>query len=338
MAMPSPPRIPTGPVPVAPRGVRAVRAGRLLGVLLVMATAAIAPPQTARGQSPDTAVADPPATAGEDPADVPVEELMDADPYGETDAGEGDDAGDDDEAAAPAAGRARVKPPPRRSGLLPIDMKIDRSQRIPPAAPFHMGREIAQTMHYTGAPWLVRESRQREEDCRQMLDALEIRPGQTLCDLGAGNGFYTLEMARRVGPEGLVYAVDIQPEMLRMLSRRAAQERIDNIRLILGSPIDPRLPEGEIDLVLCVDVYHEFSHPEAMLARIRESLAPGGRVALVEFRGEDPAVPIKPLHKMTKAQVRAELEPAGFRLVREFERLPWQHLLFFGDEDDAAAR
>jgi precorrin-6B methylase 2 len=213
---------------------------------------------------------------------------------------------------------------------LAIDMDIDRSVEIPPAATHHMGREIAQTMHYTGAPWLVRESRQREEDCRLLLEALAIKKGQKICDLGCGNGFYTLELARRVGPEGIVYAVDIQPEMLRMLARRAAEEGLENIRPILGTFIDPRLPKGEVDLVLCIDVYNEFSHPEQMLARIRESLAANGRLVLAEFRGEDPAVPIKPLHKMTKAQVRAELEPAGFRLEREFDRLPWQHLLFFG--------
>ena len=212
---------------------------------------------------------------------------------------------------------------------LAIDLAVDRTVVIPPAATHHLGREIAQTMHYTGAPWLVRESRQREEDCRLLLEALAIEPGQKVCDLGCGNGFYTFELARRVGPEGRVYAVDIQPEMLRMLAERGAQEGLRNIRPILGTVIDPRLPKGELDLVLCVDVYHEFSHPEPMLARIRESLAPGGRLALAEFRGEDPAVPIKPLHKMTKAQVRAELEPAGFRLAREFDRLPWQHLLFF---------
>ncbi|MFM8706572.1 MAG: class I SAM-dependent methyltransferase, partial [Planctomycetia bacterium] len=201
---------------------------------------------------------------------------------------------------------------------------------IPPAQTHHMGREIAQTMHFTGAPWLVRESRQREEDCRTMLQALGVRPGQTLCDMGCGNGFYTLQLARLVGPRGRVYAVDIQPEMLQMLVRNAAEARLANIRPVLGTPIDPRLPKGEIDLMLCVDVYHEFSHPEAMLAKIRESLAPEGRLVLVEFRGEDPAVPIKPLHKMTKAQVRAELEPAGFGVVREFDRLPWQHLIFLG--------
>jgi ubiquinone/menaquinone biosynthesis C-methylase UbiE len=211
-----------------------------------------------------------------------------------------------------------------------IDVAVDQSVPIPPAQTHHFGREIAQTMHYTGAPWLVRESRQREEDCRTMLKALGVKPGQTVCDMGCGNGFYTLQLARLVGPKGLVYAVDIQPEMLQMLARNAAEARLANIRPVLGTPIDPRLPAGEIDLMLCVDVYHEFSHPEAMLAKIRESLAADGRLVLVEFRGEDPAVPIKPLHKMTKAQVRAELEPAGFKMVQEFDRLPWQHLLFLG--------
>jgi 2-polyprenyl-3-methyl-5-hydroxy-6-metoxy-1,4-benzoquinol methylase len=233
------------------------------------------------------------------------------------------------EAAEPAAAAKR----PARPQPLPIDMNVDVDAVIPPAATHHLGREIAQTMHYTGAPWLVRESRQREEDCRLLLEALEVKKGQRICDLGCGNGFYTLELARRVGPDGLVYAVDIQPEMLRMLSRRAAEEGLDNIRPILGTVVDPRLPAGKVDLVLCIDVYHEFSHPELMLARIRESLSAEGQLVLAEFRGEDPAVPIKPLHKMTKAQVRAELEPAGYQLAREFDRLPWQHLLFFSAGD-----
>jgi ubiquinone/menaquinone biosynthesis C-methylase UbiE len=206
---------------------------------------------------------------------------------------------------------------------------------IPPGPTHYMGREIAQTMHYTGAPWLVRESRQREEDCRLLIQALAVKPGHQICDIGCGNGFYTLELARLVGPEGTVYAVDIQPEMLRMLTERAAAAGLANIRPLLGSPIDPRLPPGKLDLVLCVDVYHEFSHPAEMLARIRESLAEDGRLVLAEFRGEDPAVPIKPLHKMTKAQAIAELEPAGFRLDRSFDRLPWQHLLFFASDQAA---
>ena len=213
---------------------------------------------------------------------------------------------------------------------LAIDFRIDRSVKIPPPRTQYMGREIAQTMHYTGAPWLVRESRQREEDCRLLLEALQIQPGQTICDLGCGNGFYTLELARRVGPEGTVYAVDIQPQMLRLLVTRARQEKLFNIKPVLGTFIDPRLPKGEVDLVFCVDVYHEFSHPEKMLKRIRESLSDGGQIVLAEFRGEDVTVPIKPLHKMTKAQVKKELEPNGFVLKREFDELPWQHLMFFG--------
>jgi SAM-dependent methyltransferase len=221
------------------------------------------------------------------------------------------------------------------AGRLPaIDARLDDGAAIPPPATQFMGREIAQTMHYTGAPWLMRESRQREEDCRLLLKALAIQPGQTVCDMGCGSGFYTLELAKLVGPRGLVYAVDVQPEMLQMLVRRMAEQGIVNIRPVLGTANDPRLPREAMDLVLCIDVYHEFSHPEAMLARIRESLKDDGRLVLAEFRGEDPAVPIKPLHKMTKAQVRAELEPAGFVLAREFDRLPWQHLLFFGRSPD----
>jgi 2-polyprenyl-3-methyl-5-hydroxy-6-metoxy-1,4-benzoquinol methylase len=294
-------------------------------------------PLSAR-QTPEPAVDEAPAAT--DPIKQYQEDQEDpfdaADP-GEPMVDEGDAAGVD-EPAEEAGTKGRVKPPLSRVRPLPIDMKLNRNLRIPPAAPFHMGREIAQTMHYTGAPWLVRESRQREEDCRLLLEALEVKKGQRICDLGCGNGFYTLELARRVGPDGLVYAVDIQPEMLRMLARRAAEEGLDNIRPILGTVVDPRLPKDEVDLVLCIDVYHEFSHPELMLARIRESLSAEGRLVLAEFRGEDPAVPIKPLHKMTKAQVRAELEPAGFRVAREFDRLPWQHLLFFsaGDAPDPA--
>ena len=216
-----------------------------------------------------------------------------------------------------------------------IDFRIDRTAEIPPAQPFYMGREISQTMHSSGAPWLVRESRQREEDCRQLIEALAIAPGQVVCDMGCGNGFYTLELAQLVGPTGAVYAVDIQPPMLKMLSGRAAVAGLVNIKPVLGTVVDPRLPAEGIDMVLCVDVYHEFSHPVEMLAKIRECLAEEGQLVLAEFRGEDPAVPIKPLHKMTKAQVRLELEANGFDLAREYDRLPWQHLMFFKVRDDA---
>lgn len=207
-------------------------------------------------------------------------------------------------------------------------------EKVPPAQKYYMGREIAQTMHYLGAPWLVRESREREEECATLLKALNIKAGQTVCDMGCGNGFYTLELAKLVGPEGKVFAVDIQQEMLRMLQERAKEANIGNVEPILGTPIEPSLPEGKVDLILCVDVYHEFSHPAVMLAAMRKSLAPGGRLVLVEFRKEDRQVPIKPLHKMSKAQVLKELTPNGFKLSEQFDKLPWQHVMFFESSKD----
>jgi len=161
------------------------------------------------------------------------------------------------------------------------------------------------------------------------LTELRLRPGQAVCDLGCGNGFYTLELARRVGPRGKVYAVDIQPEMLELLRKRMAAARLSNVVPVLGTETDPKLPAASFDLVLLVDVYHEFSHPEAMLAAIRRALRPGGQVALAEFRAEDPHVPIQPVHKMSKAQILKEFTANRFRLVRQFDGLPWQHLMFF---------
>jgi ubiquinone/menaquinone biosynthesis C-methylase UbiE len=207
-------------------------------------------------------------------------------------------------------------------------------QKIPPAKKKFKGREIAVTMHYLGAPWLVRESRQREEDCAMLLTALGVKPGQVVCDLGCGNGFYTLQLAKMVGERGKVLAVDIQPEMLHLLSERAREAQIENIETINSTAIDPMLPEGGVDLILLVDVYHELSHPEAMLKAMRQSLRPGGRIALVEFRLEDPNVPIKLLHKMSKKQIMKEFPPNGFKLVEQFDKLPWQHLMFFERNDE----
>ena len=200
---------------------------------------------------------------------------------------------------------------------------------LPPPLTHYKGREIAQTMHYAGAPWLTRESREREEDCKTLLKALRIQPGQTVCDMGCGNGFYTLKLARLVGKQGRVLAVDIQPEMLHLLELRSRQQRIKNVRPILGTPVDPKLPPQSVDLILLVDVYHEFSYPEQMLAAMRKSLTPQGRLALVEFRAEDAEVPIKPLHKMSKEQILKEIPPSGFRLADQFDKLPWQHVMFF---------
>jgi ubiquinone/menaquinone biosynthesis C-methylase UbiE len=214
---------------------------------------------------------------------------------------------------------------------------IGQETEVPPPLKEYKGREIAQTMHYLGAPWLTRESREREEDCQTLLAALKLKPGDTVCDMGCGNGFYTLKLAKLVGERGKVIAVDIQREMLEMLKESAEAEKIGNIETVLGTVVDPKLPQGSVDLVLLVDVYHEFSHPEQMLAAIRKSLKPRGRVALAEFRAEDPLVPIKPLHKMSKQQIMKEFPPNGFKLVEEFDELPWQHLMFF-ERDDVEGR
>ena len=205
---------------------------------------------------------------------------------------------------------------------------------LPPSWTHYQGRKIAQTMHYTGAPWLVRESREREEECSTLLKSLHVQEGQTICDLGCGNGFYSLKLAEMVGDEGSILAVDIQQEMLRLLAERAEQAEITNVKPILGTLADPQLPEGEVDLILLVDVYHEFSHPVHQLQAMRKALAPKGRVALVEYREEDPKVPIKPLHKMSKKQILKEWIPNGFKLVEQFDELPWQHVMFLARDDD----
>lgn len=198
----------------------------------------------------------------------------------------------------------------------------------------YLGREIAMTMHWTGAAWLIRTKREREEAASTMREELCLKPGMNVCDMGCGNGYHTIPMAKAVGEEGAVYAVDIQQEMLDLLAKRCESAGLGNVVPILGGEMDPHLPEDTLDLILMVDVYHEFSFPAEMLAGMRKSLREGGVVVLVEYREEDPTVPIKPLHKMSKAQVKKELTANGFKLVRQFEELPWQHMLFFGRDDD----
>jgi len=147
--------------------------------------------------------------------------------------------------------------------------------------------------------------------------------------MGCGNGFYSLKLSKMVGARGKVLAVDIQPEMLGLLRVRAKDAGITNIETIAGTVVQPFLPENQVDLILCVDVYHEFSHPDQMLAAMRRALTNKGMLVLVEFRTEDPKVPIKKLHKMSKKQILKEMEPNGFRLAGQFEQLPWQHMMFF---------
>ena len=191
------------------------------------------------------------------------------------------------------------------------------------------GRRYALPMSAAGADWLDRPERVREESPDQALRLIGVEQGSQVADIGAGSGYFTVRMARLVGATGRVYATDIQPAMLEILRRRVERERIPRVELVLGTPSDPRLPRGSIDLALMVDVYHEFSEPRAMLQAVRAALRPGGRLVLLEYRGEDPAVPIRPEHKMTVAQAKTEVEAEGFRLTRVVEDLPWQHLLVF---------
>lgn len=222
-------------------------------------------------------------------------------------------------------------------GLLYAQTPAVETEKIAPALTHYKGRKIAPTMTYHGANWLTRDNREQEEHCETLLKGLKLRPGDVVCDMGCGNGYYTLPIAKLVGKTGRVLAVDIQPEMLHLLDLRAKDAKVLNIEPIQSTVVDPKLPEGEVDLILLVDVYHEFSHPEPMLAAMRKALKPTGRIALVEFRLEDPDVPILLEHKMSKQQIMKEFPPNGFKLVGEFEKLPWQHVMFFGRDDGEEA-
>jgi len=191
------------------------------------------------------------------------------------------------------------------------------------------GRRYATTMSVAGADWLDRVERDREENTERALRIIRIMEGSTVADIGAGSGYFTTRMARLVGARGKVYANDIQPGMLDIIRRKLDRERIANVELILGDTDNPKLPAASLDLALMVDVYHEFSQPQTMLRHIREALKPDGRLILLEYRAEDPRVPILPEHKMTVAQVRLEVESEGFRLATVNEELPWQHILIF---------
>jgi cyclopropane fatty-acyl-phospholipid synthase-like methyltransferase len=189
------------------------------------------------------------------------------------------------------------------------------------------GRVIAPVMGVGGAGWLERPEREGEEEPARAIEALDLRAGMTVADIGTGSGYYAVRMARKVGEEGRVYATDIQVGMLSILQRRAAMEKLSNIVPVLGAADDPKLPPGSLDLALMVDVYHELSEPQAFVRRLREALKPEGRLVLIEFRKEDPRVPIKEEHKMSVAQVRQELSADGFAIDRVIDVLPWQHII-----------
>jgi len=193
----------------------------------------------------------------------------------------------------------------------------------------YLGREIARVMGPGGILWLERPERASEEQPQLAIDALGIKPGQTVADLGAGSGYYSFRVAPLVGPTGKVLAIDIEPAMLEAIVQRAQREHISNVATVRSSAQDPNLAAGSVDLLFMVDVYHELEYPYEMMTKVRAALKPGGRVALIEYRAEDPEVAIKPLHKMSERQVRREMQAAGFKHLQTVRTLPLQHLIVF---------
>jgi ubiquinone/menaquinone biosynthesis C-methylase UbiE len=218
--------------------------------------------------------------------------------------------------------------PPRTTDSAPAP--IVTPVPLPPDPPgTYMGRELAAPMSYRGADWLDRPNRDEVQKPEHVLDVLGAHEGQTVADVGCGSGYFTVHLAKRVGPRGRVYATDLQPEMLKLLAEKLAASKITNVTSVLATEDDAKLPPGSLDLVLLVDVYHEVPKPPVTLAQIRRSLAPGGHLALVEYRAEDPQVAIKPEHKMTLAQVKRELGANGFAFLASDESLPEQRVVTF---------
>ena len=194
---------------------------------------------------------------------------------------------------------------------------------------FYMGREIAHVMGHQGAGWLERPEREKEENPKKLLKSLDLKPGMVVADIGAGSGYHSFRLAEKVGPKGKVLAVDIQKEMLALIRKRMKKEKVENIEPVLGKESDPKLPAGGVDLILMVDVYHEFTYPYEMTVALIKALKPGGRLVFVEFRREDEKVPILLAHKMTEKQVLAEMKPHPVKHVKTIKSLPWQHVIIF---------
>ena len=205
-------------------------------------------------------------------------------------------------------------------------------EKCPPSADgigkVYLGREIAQVMGHPGADWLERPERIEEEQPDLLVDNMDLKPTDVVADIGAGTGHLSFRMARKL-TEGKVLAVDIQPEMLELLRAKSKELGIANVEPVLGTITDPKLPDAGVDGVLMVDSYHEFDHPREMMDAIVKALRPGGRVVLVEYRAEDPKVPIKPLHKMTEAQAKKEMAAVGLAHKETKTMLPRQHLMIF---------
>jgi protein-L-isoaspartate O-methyltransferase len=194
---------------------------------------------------------------------------------------------------------------------------------------FYMGREIAHVMGHQAADWLERPEREQEERTSLLIEALKLKPGEAVADIGAGTGYLTRRMAKKISPGGKVYAVDIQSEMLVLLTNKLSGEGITNVVPVLGTITDPKLPDRSVDTIIMVDVYHEFDHPFEMTEAMCRALKPGGRMVFVEFRGEDENVPIKRVHKMTEAQVKKEMTPHPLVWKETLGVLPWQHIIVF---------
>jgi ubiquinone/menaquinone biosynthesis C-methylase UbiE len=199
---------------------------------------------------------------------------------------------------------------------------VDAQRRHPVS-----GRIFAPVMGVGGAGWLERPERENEEAPSKAIEALDLKPGMVVADIGAGSGYYASRMAKRVGPTGRVYATDIQAGMIALLERRIAAEGLANVTTVLGGVDDPKLPPKSIDLAIMVDVYHELQEPQIFLQRLKDTFKPGGRLVLVEFRKEDPKVPILEVHKMSVAEVKAEMEAEGFVIDKVIDILPWQHII-----------
>jgi len=219
------------------------------------------------------------------------------------------------------------------------DTKTSSSDEVPPAKSHYMGRPIAKTMHWHGAPWLIRETRENQEQTDVVMRELQLTPGQVVADIGCGNGFYLLQIAQAVegkdasGQAGKAVGVEIQEAYFEMVQERAEALEVENYEMVMGGLVSPNLSPASCDLIMMVDVYHEFSHPEQMLESIRAALKPDGVIAILEFRLEDAGVPIKLVHKMSKEQVVREFTANGFKLIRQFDDLPWQHMMFFAQKD-----
>jgi SAM-dependent methyltransferase len=193
---------------------------------------------------------------------------------------------------------------------------------------WYMGREIAHVMGYQGMAWLNRPEREEEENVSLLIKNMDIQPADNIADIGAGSGYHVFKMAP-LANQGQIYAVDIQPEMLAEIERQKEKKNINNVKVIQGKEKSTNLPKNTIDKVLMVDVYHEFNFPYEMLLSIKSALKKDGKIYLIEYRKEDPKIPIKPIHKMTEKQAVKEFESAGFRLVQNIDNLPWQHCMVF---------